>query len=474
MKSRTDTSKGAGGRLLGMVAVVSAVGLVVVLLLPPAPPKPEADGSGSLASPSGLVEDPDSLVAAPGNAATQLQPPDEPAAAPRRQPSQPFDTQVEQGLLLADVEKAIADFPNDAKLLHLGAVTYAEMLQTERALDLFEASLAIDSQDASVFVAYADLLLQVGRADEAMARLEAGRESAGDSTVFGIALAKAYSQCAELEKARELLEGLKPDAEYVSSVKLELARVQNQLQEFAAAEANARYVVDAGTTDRAAYLVLSTALMRQGKRDAAVEVREQMPEIEQQLAPGDQAYQKSFRKFAAHTYAVLGSAFEVKGLFGEAEDKLLYSVALDPSSESALMALVSLMRKQARIQDALKWQQKAAEVAPENILHVVNLASLAAAVRDFPLAEKSLYKAVELDDTGQAALQLAQFLMGIGKPVEAVQAARQGVALSGALEAHLILMMALKNQGDKLATAQAYLEAKKLYPDAPQLVGFQP
>jgi tetratricopeptide (TPR) repeat protein len=479
-KSRQDKSKSVSGILLAAIAIISTLALIVVVSSPNNNSTSNSSISGDLARGEAASElsaarkSPSLETAtAKGVTADTQQTAGAPADA-RLKPSDPFDTQLEQQRLLEAVEATLAKFPSDSKLLHLGAVTYAELLQTERAIELFEKSLTIAPSDPQALVAYAELLLKIGRVEEAVLWLERGRPVAGSTTSVNIALAKAYGQSSKPEEALAVLSQSSPEPEHAAEFKLELARVQNQLQQFAEAEANARDVVKGGTAERGAYLELSTALMRQGKREQAMEVRSNMPPIEQQIAPGEQKYQVWFRRLVSHTYAVLGSAFEAKGLWEQAEDRLLYALAIDGSSDEALTTLIGLLRKQGRIPEAIKLQQTAVEAAPENILHAVNLASLAAAVQDFDLAERSLRRAVKLDETGQAELRLAQFLMGVGKPVEAVETARQAVANLGSLDAHLVLLVTLQNQGDRLATVQAYLDAKKLFPNAPQLADFQP
>ncbi|GAB5406004.1 MAG: hypothetical protein Aurels2KO_42350 [Aureliella sp.] len=483
-KSFKGTTASGGLKLLYVVAAASTVIMLAVVLWPTDQSTPPTEDSVGQAAPPTA---PASGTRAPEEASSSTASPTDSTQSVAPKPSDPFNTQIEQERLIADLEKAIADFPSDAKLKHLGAVTYAEVLQTERALELFEQSLSIDDSNAEVFVAYADLLLQVGRADDAVERLEKSRsqieklasqttsgQPTSSRTTFALALSKAYAQTGQLEKALAELETLQPEPQYLSQVKVELAQVQNQLQKFELAETNARIAVEEGTQDRAAYLALSTALMRQGKREEAVEIRKQMPEIEQQVAPGDQAYQQSFRKFAAHTYAVLASGFEAKGLLGEAQERLQYSLALDANSESALRTMVNLQRSQGRLDQAVAWQERLVASEPENLIYVVNLASLAVANRDAALAEKALRRAVELDETGMADLQLARFLMEFGKHAEAVEAARSGVLQLGSIDAHVLLIATLQRQGNRVAAAQAYVEAKRLFPNAPQLAGFQP
>lgn len=390
------------------------------------------------------------------------------------QPTEPFDTQTEQKRLIEAIERAIVEFPNDARLVFLAATTYAEFLQTDRAIELFEKSLKLDATNATVLVAYSDMLLQIGRSHEAVERSEAGRKAVGDTPALRIALARAYGQTAQPQKAFDLLRDTTFGPEYLAASKLELARVQNQLGLFEEAEQNARLAMENGHRERGVYQELSTALMRLGKREEAMQTRRSMPPIEQQITPGEQKYQVWFRKLAGHTYATLGSAYAAKGLYEAAEVNLRYAAAMDATSEEATGALVGLLRNMGRMQEAFELQNGLVKAVPDNMLHLANLASLATAVQNFEVAEASLRKAAELDDSGQAELRLAQFLMGVGKPTEAVQAARQVVAKTESLDAYLVLLVALRNQGDRLETVAAFLEAQKKFPNAPQLAGFQP
>ncbi len=70
-----------------------------------------------------------------------------------------FDTKVEQDRLLRRLQDSIDRLNGDPKALHLAAVTYAELLQTDEALRLFKRALEASDGDSEVATHYADLLL---------------------------------------------------------------------------------------------------------------------------------------------------------------------------------------------------------------------------------------------------------------------------------------------------------------------------
>ena len=106
---------------------------------------------------------------------------------------------------VGSVDEAIAKFPQDAEVFHIAALAYAELLQTERALELFERSIELDGRNPAVLVSYADVLLQVGRQTAAVAILEKSVKQGVETAPLLTALGEAYSQLGEVELSAETL-----------------------------------------------------------------------------------------------------------------------------------------------------------------------------------------------------------------------------------------------------------------------------
>ncbi len=110
-----------------------------------------------------------------------------------------------QPALLKAVEQAVERYPEDPQVHYIAALTYAELLQTERAKSLFQAAMELDRTRPEVCVAYADVLLQTGEQSQAVALLQDLPPAVTTAAVL-IALGEAYTQLGELEQAVETLE----------------------------------------------------------------------------------------------------------------------------------------------------------------------------------------------------------------------------------------------------------------------------
>ena len=122
-------------------------------------------------------------------------------------PIQPrtIDTKTEQDQLLAKVEKVVIDFPQSADAMHVAAITYSELLQTEKAAIFFAKSLALNNRSSQVVVDYSRLLLQTGKQQAAVDLLEPIAGSFSHAAIIDT-LGNAYMQLGELEKAAETLD----------------------------------------------------------------------------------------------------------------------------------------------------------------------------------------------------------------------------------------------------------------------------
>ena len=100
-------------------------------------------------------------------------------------PSKPrsIDTKTEQDRLLAKVEKLVVDYPHSADAMHIAAITYSELLQTDKAATFFKNSLALDNRSPQVLVDYARLLLQTGQQQAAVDLLEPAAISIGSAAL---------------------------------------------------------------------------------------------------------------------------------------------------------------------------------------------------------------------------------------------------------------------------------------------------
>jgi len=197
----------------------------------------------------------------------------------------------EKKRLLSDVEKAVETYPVDASILHIAGLTYSELQQTEKAIEFLKKAIAVHANNPQTVAALAEILLQVGKQEEAATVLEQAISQGSATEPLLSTLGEAYSQSGRMEDAVKTLEravAIKLPQPEPSKAPLRLAQALTQLGRFEEAEKYARNSVFQQPSDLAAYVALSNVLMRQNKREEALEFRKQMPKPEPSLIVDDQ------------------------------------------------------------------------------------------------------------------------------------------------------------------------------------------
>ena len=462
-KGKSDTKYGQ----LAVVTVVCASVLLLCFYLLPLPE--DSSRLGSLTEPrgSGIA------ATAKSQAIVQLE------AARLTLPKDTVYTNSgeEKKRLLSDVEKALEAYPRDPSILHIAGLTYSELQQSEKAIEFLKKVIEVDANNPPAVVALAEILMQVGKQEDASTILEHAISQGLETEPLLSTLGEAYSESGRMEDAAKTLEravALTSSQPERSKAPLRLAQALTQLGRFEEAEKYARDVFSQRPADLAAYAALSNVLMRQNKREEAFEFRKQMPKPEPSLIVDDQKYELSFRGFASHNYAQLGSAYAAHGSLSVAEQFFIRSLELTPDSATTALLLADLLRRLGRTQDAITTYKRLVVIQPENLMNYHNLASLAVSVSDLPLAENALRMAIKADASGMADLQLARFLLGTGNVGNVVSHAQNAVDRLGTIDAYLVLIDALRSIGDSPSAFKAYLKAKAIAPNDPRLAGFNP
>ena len=383
-----------------------------------------------------------------------------------------IDTKTEQEKLLAKVEQALRDFPQDAAAYHIAAITYKELLQTDKAATLFERSLALNSRDPQVLVGYSDLLLQVGKHEQAVNILSEPAASPMATAEICSSLGNAYLQLGELEKALEVLGPASKKFPTDSMILLRLAQTQLQLDQFDEAVESANRVIASGREDNTALTTLSSALMQLGRREEALKVRAQASASTQKDLPKEKLYQQTFQRFASHTYMMLANVYSTRAQLSDAQQLLMTSIELEPNAAASLVAFADLLYKQKRVEDAIQVYNRLLEVQPENIFNYNNLASLAVSVGNVPLAEDTLRRAAKADASGNSNLRLADFLIRIGKYADAASEAEMGVQRLGSADAYIVWATALKAAGRTAEAMNAVIKGRLAIPGDERLKDF--
>lgn len=462
-KGKSDTKYGQ----LAVVTVVCASALLLCFYLLPLP-----EDSSRLGSPT---EPRDSGISA--TAKLQAIVPREAARLTLPKDTVYTNSGEEKKRLLSDVEKAVEAYPRDPSILHIAGLTYSELQQSEKAIEFLKKVIEVDANNPQAVVALAEILMEVGKQEDASTVLEHAISQGLSTEPLLSTLGEAYSQSGRMEDAAKTLEravATTSSQSELSKAPLRLAQALTQLGRFKEAEKYARDAFSQRPSDLAAYAALSNVLMRQNKREEALEFRKQMPKPEPNLIVDDQKYELSFRGFASHNYAQLGSAYAAHGSLSVAEQFFIRSLELTPDSATTALLLADLLRRQGRTQDAITTYKRLVVIQPNNLMNYHNLASLAVSVSDLPLAENALRMAINVDTSGLADMQLARFLLGTGNVGNVVSHAQIAVDRLGTIDAYLVLIDALRAIGDRASAFKAYVKAKAIAPDDPRLASFNP
>lgn len=390
-------------------------------------------------------------------------------------PTEPiaFETKEEQARLLACLDIGLRDFPDDAQLLHAAALTYGELLQTEKAISYFDRALVVDPRNLDVIVRRTELLQQMGRGDDACRDLRKAFDAGIDALPLLRALGNAYTQVGQPEDAQEILEKGLTRFPKDGALLLGLAQAQLQLEKFDAAEKNSRAAIDLGNTGRATYLVLSTALLRRGEREEAQIIRSKMAPTSTPEKQTDEKYHDSFRGFASHTYEMIAGVYAGHNRLQDAREQIKRSLELEPKSIVGTTLLADLYRRNGRLKDCVLVQERLVQLQPENPVNYTNLASLLVATGDVVNAERALRNGARIDTTGFVNMQLARFLLATDRSQEAAKFAKQAVDKQGNVDTYLLWITALKANGDLESAMAAYKQAIKIAPNDPLLTQFK-
>lgn len=418
--------------------------------------------SSSVESPIALAAD--AAVPVPRNLAVAPKLPETPLS---------FEVKDEQALLLETLESAIKRFPQDPEILRIAALTYSELLLTEPAIERYAQALPHTMDKAEVLGPLAKLLLQLGRQSEVIEYLSPELDSSSLTPEILASLGRAHQELGQGEQAVTVLSAAKKSFPNSPEIAITLAQAYLLVEDFSTAEQEARRAIALGQQERESYIALSNALLRQGKREEAIEIRRDLPPAESKLLVDDAMYKDSFRQFATHSYSLLATQLSKKNLESEAEQQLLHALSLEPESVKVLVSLADLYYRQQKLPAALAVRERLTQVEPNEPLHFQNIASIAIAMGKTATADQALTQAAEIDDSGNADLLLTQLCLGLGNYQKAVAAAERSVEQLRTADSHLALITSLNLNGDNAKAVAALLKAKELFPNDPRILNLR-
>lgn len=368
-------------------------------------------------------------------------------------PVQISDQQLQDRLIqLAD--EAVTTFPKDAAALHVAAMIFSELQKTKVAEDLWQRCMREKPTQPGPLVGFAELLVKLGRSEEANKLLEDNSEQFADSPVFVQSRAHVLDLLGEVEKALGLLEiSLKSHPEQAEGW-IQLGQLQIEVGQFEAAESSLRTAVALGVTNGTVIFALSNAVARQGKKKEAAELRETYSKLRTEADPTgnrfQEAYSSALHEIAVRAMVNLSAMYLEHEDLARAEKIVLELLALDPKHVSAHMTLSTILRKTGRIPDAVVVHERILRLEPDNPFNVINLASVVMEQDGFERAEEILKEAAQKADpkSGLLHAELARLYMTVGQLEEARNYAKQAVAREPNKTYYGVLANVCKELGD--------------------------
>ncbi len=370
---------------------------------------------------------------------------------------------------VAEAEKLLARFPDHPGAMHVAAMLYAGLRQTEKAEQIWRRSIAVDSQYAGPRVGLAGVLTERGRDEEAVAILASALADRCLSPEVYYQLAEVQTKLGRLDEAESTLRDGIAVYPRVSNLWFLLGQTQNQRQEFPQAEASLLKAVQLGCTMPTVYFALSNACVRQGKKEEAAEYRKRFSQIkaagakEAEGQPFHEKYSQALRPLVANTLAGCATVYLKENDLAEAERGFLRALALVPDNPDILRELASLLVRSGRIAQARTALQRLVGCEPANAADRMNLASVAAQLGDTTAAEASLRESIRLrPDWALPQVSLAQLYLQAGNFEQARTTAEKCIQQQPTPQAYAVLAAAAGALGDTATAKTAAEMAQRL------------
>ncbi len=442
-----STPARAWSALFGVALVLAALIIGIVVYFTPKPaddPELVAKLAKELKLEVGKADDTPGIAYPPASLVLPLQ------------PSSLTDEQLFQ-LVAKLADGLLQTLPSDPAALHSAALIHSELKQTAKAETLWQSCLAKHPTAAGPYVAFADLLMKVGRTEQAAELLEQNWSLLAASPAAVQMRAKVLDQLGQPEEAVKLLESsLRAQPNAVDNW-LELGQLQNQLQLYPEAENSLRTAVALGMTANETLLfALSTAVSRQNRPEEARKLLEVFQELKKSNADPSgnrfqEAYSTALRKIAARAFMNAAALMKESNKPKEAEQYVMQLLSIDPEHVSGLMTLSALLRQSGRLPDAVLVQKRILELEPDNPLNIVNLASVLGEMGELNDAEALLKEAAQRSrpDLGLFHAELARMYLNLKRYEDARTYARQAAQRQPLQEHFALLAAACKALDDK-------------------------
>lgn len=364
------------------------------------------------------------------------------------------------------------EYANDPVAFHFAAQIFNELNQSRDAEASWRRSIGANVQAAGPYAGLAELLVQAGRAEEALEVLATAESNGTESLEIFQIKVNAHEASGSLEDALSVAESGLERFPKNAELWLSKGRLCNQLRNYEQAEVSLKaHLALAGNSENALFL-LSTAQIRQKKKAEAAETRKLLAELRESAHSKPSEFQKDYesalRKITVEVLVSAASLAIENSRWDDAERFLWRSLELNPNSGPALMSLSTIMRQRNQMRAAVQIHQRLIEVQPNNLLNYSNLASIALQAGQWELAEKTLKQAEEKDAQGFIAqASLAKFYLAQQRYAQALEYAKLVIDRQPTVESYLLLAAIEESIGNPTAAASAIQQARSIDPNHP-------
>jgi len=256
--------------------------------------------------------------------------------------------------------------------------------------------------------------MKLGRAHEAVELLKNVEEQTANDPQFLALLGSAYLQNKQYDSGTEYLSRAAELAPNEASVKAQLAlgRIASGQMEQAVDDLKSAIDLDRNLLQADVMLVL--ALIQQKKPDEAIEAAQKM----KSKMPGDPMPDN-----------LLGAAYMSKGDADKAREHWTAALKLKPDYATAALNLAKLELSRNDSDAAAQRYEQILQRDPKNLAALIGLAQIAEMRKDYGKMEKYLKDAREKNPKAlQPSLMLSRYFLAQGKPLQALEAARDAEA----------------------------------------------
>ncbi|KAI1193092.1 mitochondrial precursor protein [Nemania serpens] len=263
----------------------------------------------------------------------------------------------------------------------------------EQALDDLNKSIELDPTMTQSYVKRASMHLEIGNRDKAAEDIESAlKQDENDPDIYYHRAQLHFIHAEWQSAAKDYQKSIDLDNSFIFS-HIQLGVTQYKMDSFASSAATFRRCIKNFSRVPDVYNYYGELLLDQGKYDEAIQQFDTAMDMEKQTKP-----------MSMNVLPLINKAltlFQQKSEFSEAEQLCEKALIIDPECDIAVATMAQLLLHQGKIADALKYFERAAELA-RTPGEIVNALSYAEATRtQIQVQEKYPQLAAKLNGMGQ-------------------------------------------------------------------------